>query len=447
MRCVPAWLEIRGERQALNGVIEALRRAAGAEHVGSCVMQCVTELDRLVGSYPGSPDVFAALARFHGRFGLASDAARCWRRCMELDPLSAPMAHHAIGNRALADGEFVAAAEEFRASLAAKPDVFPVQISLAEALLGCGEPREALVVLDDVVREHGRSLPALALVGQASLQLHRYDEARAAFDAFDAAAARAVLDRNRGIGGDTIVLLTDGADGADCRMNQFEADGTAAEMTGNGIRCFAWVADQLGFGANDRIVIDTRAGRRTVDLERDPVTGSVESARVAMGEAIFDPEHIPVKGEEIADLHATCGDVTYVGDAVGIGNPHFVLYVDDVDAVPVAAHGPTLEHDPRFPNRTNVHWVQIVSSELVRMRTWERGAGLTQACGTGVTAAVAACHRRGLVGDHVAVDMPGGRLLVDVGSPMYLAGPVEHVFDTDIEVGDLAAWRARVATR
>lgn len=182
MRCVPAWLEIRGERQALNGVIEALRRAAGAEYVGSCVMQCVTELDRLVGSYPGSPDVFAALARFHGRFGLASDAARCWRRCIELDPLSAPMAHHAIGNRALADGEFIAAAEEFRASLAAKPDVFPVQISLAEALLGCGEPREALVVLDDVVREHGRSLPVLALVGQASLQLHRYDEARAAFE-------------------------------------------------------------------------------------------------------------------------------------------------------------------------------------------------------------------------------------------------------------------------
>lgn len=181
-RYVPTWLESRRERQSLRGVIATLRHAAEDETDGSCVVRCVVELDRLIARYPRSPDVFAALARFHGRFGLGSDAARCWHRCMALDPLSASMAHQAIGSRLLADGEFVAAAEEFRASLAAKPDVFSVQISLAEALLGCGEPREALVVLDDVVREHGRSLPALTLVGQASLQLHRYAEARMAFE-------------------------------------------------------------------------------------------------------------------------------------------------------------------------------------------------------------------------------------------------------------------------
>lgn len=182
VRYLPVWLEVRRERQAVAEVITTLRRATEDENVGSCVAQCVAELNRLVSLYPRSPDVFAALARFHGRFGIGSDATRCWRRCMELDPLSASMAHHAIGSRALSDGEFVAAAEEFRASLAAKPNVFAVQISLAEALLGCGEPREALVVLDDVIREHGRSLPALALVGQASLQLHSYTEARTAFE-------------------------------------------------------------------------------------------------------------------------------------------------------------------------------------------------------------------------------------------------------------------------
>lgn len=262
-------------------------------------------------------------------------------------------------------------------------------------------------------------------------------EALEAFEALDGASASALLDRHRGIGGDTLLILNPGGEGADCQMMQFESDGSMAEMTGNGIRCLAYVADQLGLTHDDHLVVDTPAGRRTVDLERDPSTGVVRYAWVAMGDAIFEPARIPVSGTQAQDLRTEFHDVTYVGDAVGIGNPHLVNYVDDVDTVRILVHGPSMENDPRFPNRTNVHWVQVLTPERIRMRTWERGVGPTLACGTGATAAVAALHRRGRVGTHVVVEVPGGELQVDVGAPMRLGGPVVHVFDVDFDVDRL----------
>lgn len=181
-RHIAEWLEIRRERAALDDVIAAVGRDGSVANRVDCVERCAAELGRLVGRYPASPDVFAALARFHGRFGRGSDCTRCWRRCMALDPLSAAMAHQAIGSRALADGDFRDAASDFRASLRAAPGQFDVQVCLAEALLGDGAPEEALEVLDEALREHGRSLPALALQGQAYAQLRRHADARAAFE-------------------------------------------------------------------------------------------------------------------------------------------------------------------------------------------------------------------------------------------------------------------------
>lgn len=177
-----AWLEQRRELRALEHVITVV---SGGETVGTRghgIEFCTATLGDLVRRHPSSPDVFAALARFHGRFGRADDCARCWRRCIDLDPLSAAMAHQEIGSRALADGDFAAAAVEFQASLDAKPGVFDAQINLAESLLGSGAPQAALRVLDQAIGQHGRSLPALALTGQAWLQLRRYAEARAAFE-------------------------------------------------------------------------------------------------------------------------------------------------------------------------------------------------------------------------------------------------------------------------
>jgi diaminopimelate epimerase len=125
--------------------------------------------------------------------------------------------------------------------------------------------------------------------------------------------------------------------------------------------------------------------------------------------------------------------VTYHGDAVGVGNPHLVLLVDDVDQARVTQHGPHLEHDPRFPNATNVEFVTVISGDELRMRVWERGVGETLSCGTGACAAAAAAHRRGLVGPDVTVHVPGGDLSVHLGDTARLGGPVVHVFDVDLE--------------
>jgi diaminopimelate epimerase len=256
----------------------------------------------------------------------------------------------------------------------------------------------------------------------------------AAVDAIDARLAVALLDRHRGIGGDTLLLLTPGGTDTDCTMRQFESDGTTAEMTGNGIRCLAVVADGLGLGHDDQVEVSTLAGRRTVELVRNPGTGAVGYAWVAMGDPTFVPEEIPLKGDDATDIVAVVDEVSYRGDAVGVGNPHLVIPVDDVSVARVGAHGAALEYDPRFPNRTNVHWVQVLAPDRIRMRTWERGVGPTLACGTGATAAVAALHRRGQVGERVLVEVPGGELVVEVGSPMRLGGPVAALFTGTVDI-------------
>jgi diaminopimelate epimerase len=129
--------------------------------------------------------------------------------------------------------------------------------------------------------------------------------------------------------------------------------------------------------------------------------------------------------------------VTYRGDAVGAGNPHFVLFVDDPDAARVTQHGPHLERDERFPNRTNVEFVAVDARDRIRMRVWERGVGETLSCGTGACAAAAAAHRRGLVDDAVTVVVPGGELRLRIGDTISLGGPVAHVFDVEIDLDAL----------
>ena len=125
--------------------------------------------------------------------------------------------------------------------------------------------------------------------------------------------------------------------------------------------------------------------------------------------------------------------MTYHGDAAGMGNPHLVLLVEDVEEARVTQHGPRLEHDERFPNRVNVEFVAPGGPDTIRMRVWERGVGETLSCGTGACAAAAVAHRRGLVGERVTVRVPGGDLTVELGETIRLGGPVVHVFDVDVE--------------
>jgi diaminopimelate epimerase len=242
-------------------------------------------------------------------------------------------------------------------------------------------------------------------------------------------AAR-LCDRHRGIGADGLITIGpgDAAHGVDCTMRLQNADGGDAEMSGNGIRCLAWVAARANLARANELTVDTAAGRRIVTLTRD-ATGNVVAAEVDMGPVGF--------GEE--DLEITLDGVEYWGDVANVGNPHLVCFVIDPAAVPVAAHGPRIELDARFPNRTNVEFVRVHPPNQIDMRVWERGVGETLSCGTGACAAAAVAHHRGVVDDKVRVRVPGGELDVTLGPTVRLGGPVEHVFDLDIDIDtDLA---------
>jgi len=256
-----------------------------------------------------------------------------------------------------------------------------------------------------------------------------------------AAVVRALCDRHRGIGADGLITLLPGREGADCTMELRNADGSVAEMSGNGMRCLAWVAVRDGLGGSGVLTVDTGGGRRTVDLDVDG-QGTVSAATVDMGPVTFDPASIPLDAPSAFDLDATYHGTEYRGDAAGMGNPHLVLLVDDVDAARVVQHGAHLEHDERFPNGVNVEFITATGSDAIRMRVWERGVGETLSCGTGACAAAAVANRRGLVGSRVTVHVPGGDLTVELGDTIRLGGPVTHVFDVEVDPDTLTKARA-----
>lgn len=234
-----------------------------------------------------------------------------------------------------------------------------------------------------------------------------------------------LCNRNLGIGADGLITIGPGDKtlGRDCTMRLQNADGGDAEMSGNGIRCLAWVAARAGLGTEHALVVDTAAGRRIVSLIRNDA-GEVIAADVDMGPVTLGDE----------DVEIVLDGVEYWGDIANVGNPHLVCFVIDPGAVPVALHGPRIEIDARFPDRTNVEFVRVHPPDVIDMRVWERGVGETLSCGTGACAAVAVAHNRGVVEDCVRVRVPGGELLVTLGPTVRLGGPVEHVFDVDIEL-------------
>jgi len=234
-----------------------------------------------------------------------------------------------------------------------------------------------------------------------------------------------LCDRHLGIGADGLITIGPGdpTDAVDCTMTLQNADGGDAEMSGNGIRCLAWVAARANLGTERELTVATAAGRRIVTLTRDG-SGAVIAADVDMGPVTLGDE----------DLEITLDGVEYWGDVANVGNPHLVCFVIDPALVPVATHGPRIELDARFPQRTNVEFVRVRPPDLIEMRVWERGAGETLSCGTGACAAAAVAHNRGVVDDHVRVQVPGGELEVHLGATVRLGGPVDHVFDVEIDV-------------
>jgi diaminopimelate epimerase len=239
-----------------------------------------------------------------------------------------------------------------------------------------------------------------------------------------------LCDRHRGVGADGLITIGDaGAGGdADCTMTLQNADGGDAEMSGNGIRCLAWVAARAGLGSASELRVRTAAGLRIVALTRDS-SGSVVAADVDMGSVTL--------GEE--DVEVVVDGAEYWGDVANVGNPHLVCFVTDPAAVPVLTHGPRIELDPRFPQRTNVEFVRVRPPDVIEMRVWERGVGETLSCGTGACAAAAVAHNRGVVDDHVRVRVAGGELEVTLEPTVRLGGPVVHVFDVEIDVASRGA--------
>lgn len=245
-----------------------------------------------------------------------------------------------------------------------------------------------------------------------------------------AALAPAISDRHFGVGSDGLILILP-SDKADLRMRMFNADGSESEMCGNGVRCVAKYAYDHDLAHKNEITVETGAGVLHLKLFIGH-DGLVERVRVNMGRPRLLPAEIPVDlpGERIVNELLEVAGRSYRMTCVGMGNPHATIYVDDVAAVDLATVGPLIEHHAFFPRRTNVHFVEVHSPQEVTIRTWERGSGITLACGTGASAVCVAGVLTGHTGRRIMAHLPGGDLELEWAEDgsVLLTGPAVEVF-------------------
>ena len=261
-----------------------------------------------------------------------------------------------------------------------------------------------------------------------------------------AALARRIADRHFGVGGDGIIFICPSKVAA-ARMRMFNADGSESEMCGNGVRCVAKYVYDHGIRRERQLQIETGAGVLSLDLE---LAGEkVSRVKVDMGPPILAPEKVPVKLPGAAGLerivNVPLADYIQLPDAdgwkegcgldprmtcVSMGNPHVVIYCRDVAAVPLETVGPILENHPVFPRRINVHFVEVASPGEVTMRTWERGSGITLACGTGASAVCVAGALAGHTARKILAHLPGGDLTLEwaENDHVYMTGGATEVF-------------------
>ena len=244
-------------------------------------------------------------------------------------------------------------------------------------------------------------------------------------------AIQRLCDRRFGVGGDGVILALPPREGGELRMRIFNADGSEPEMCGNGIRCLArFLADSDGDDPGRSWQIETLAGRIVPQLQAD---GRI---RVDMGPPFLEPAAIPTL-LEVGPAGLPQGDLAIAGQilavaAVGMGNPHVVIPVLDLEGIDLELLGAALELHPVFPARTNVHFVQVLHPGHLVMRVWERGAGPTLACGTGACATLVACHLLGLSERGARLDLPGGPLEISwdqASDHLFMTGPAQAVFD------------------
>jgi diaminopimelate epimerase len=248
--------------------------------------------------------------------------------------------------------------------------------------------------------------------------------------------ARKISDRHFGIGSDGLVLIMP-SEKADIKMRIFNADGSEAEMCGNASRCVGKYVYDNAIIKKESITLETLSGIKRLEMRVDG--GEVTAVKVDMGEPVLETARIPVIGpkERFIDEPVTAAGKEFRVTCVSMGNPHAVIFTDDVSSLPLHIYGPHMENNSLFPNRTNVEFVQVIARDRVRMRVWERGAGETLACGTGACACVVAAVLNGLCDRKVTVMLPGGELFIEwdeTDGHVYKTGPAVKVFDGEIEI-------------
>lgn len=249
---------------------------------------------------------------------------------------------------------------------------------------------------------------------------------------------RRMSDRHFGVGGDGVIFINP-SDAADFEMEMWNADGTRGEMCGNGIRCVAkYVYDK---GLTDQTEISIVSGGQIKYLKLQTEGGKMLTARVNMGSPIFTPAEIPVvmpeNAENAIDTEIEVDGRIYHMTCVSMGNPHTVIFVEDVSGLDLEKTGPLFEKHERFPRRVNTEFVKVLDKNHVEMRVWERGSGETLACGTGSCATVAACVLNGLTDNRVTVKLLGGELLIEwdrEANVIYMTGPASTVFEGEYEI-------------
>ena len=276
------------------------------------------------------------------------------------------------------------------------------------------------------------TLPFAKLHGTANDFI--YVDARAGFPGDPAAIARRLCDRRRGIGADGLILLLPSTE-ADGRMVIYNSDGSRAEMCGNGIRGLAKFAHERGLIPKNPLAVETDAGVKTLSLHLDG--GRVTRVTVDMGMPEWRGREIPVDADgEVLDHALVVDGRTWSVTCVSMGNPHCVVFVDDVAGLPLETLGPRFERHPFFPRRVNTEFVRVDDRERLTMRVWERGAGETMACGTGACAVAVAAARTGRSARRVTVMLPGGPLEIDwrADDRVLMTGDAVFVFDGQVEV-------------
>ncbi len=252
-------------------------------------------------------------------------------------------------------------------------------------------------------------------------------------------SSRRLCHRKFGVGGDGLLLVLP-SKVADYKMRMFNPDGSEAEMCGNGIRCFAKYIYDRKMASDTQVKVETLAGVKVLRLLLR--AGKVEAVRVDMGQPLLLRSEIPMRGDdngrvigEGLKVEGRKFDIT----AVSMGNPHVIIFEDHVEEFPLTKWGPLIETHKAFPERANVHFAQIYNQGEIRIRTWERGAGETLACGTGACASVVACALNNKTGRNVLVHLPGGDLRIEwMGdNRVVMTGPAEQVFEGEINLDDL----------